>query len=102
MGWYYINIAFDASLSNMAQEITSSDIEKIPVHYYRPVNTRDKYRMMDPLRGGMCVCLVPYKKCERLVKFPCGHRMHKKCALLWVKFRETCPFCELENKKKDG
>ena len=83
------------------QQYTEAEVVTFPFHFYRPVNTRDKYERLEPREGGMCVCLVAYKKCERLTMFPCGHRMHKKCALLWVKARGTCPYCEAKERKDD-
>jgi len=87
--------------------LTADEAKALPFHYYRPVNTRDKFRMQPRHEGGICACMHAYKKCERLVSLPCGHRMHRKCATAWLVMVGGCPFCkkkarrmELMKKKK--
>ena len=84
--------------------LTRDAAAKLPFHYYRPVNTREEFRHQpQEADGGMCVCLRPYKKCERLVPFPCGHRMHRKCAIQWLtRHGYPCPYCVKEQSVMTG
>lgn len=67
-----------------------------PYHYYRPIKTRQHYRDEDG-----CTCGKEFKKCERLVAFVCGHRMHRACAVEALKKFQVCPLCQMSEKRKE-
>merc|ERR1712129_12481 len=41
------------------------------------------------------VCYEDYEVGQTLAKLRCGHQMHKKCAMEWLKVSPTCPFCRV-------
>ena len=41
------------------------------------------------------VCYEDYEVGQTLAKLKCGHQMHKKCAMDWLKMNPTCPFCRV-------
>jgi len=72
-----------------APRFNEQQARALPYHYYRPVNTRERYRDHAP-----CVCDQQYLKCERMVELPCGHRMHRRCGVPWLQQNAAaCPYC---------
>ena len=43
-----------------------------------------------------CICINDIKKGEKTVMIPCGHLLHWKCGLLWLRKNNTCPVCRFE------
>ena len=42
-------------------------------------------------------CIInDIKKGEKTVMIPCGHLLHWKCGLLWLRKNNTCPVCRFE------
>lgn len=48
-------------------------------------------------KGVKCpVCLLKFKKKEKLHQMPCKHLFHSSCILPWLKNTNSCPLCRLE------
>ncbi|KAF7263121.1 hypothetical protein GWI33_003594, partial [Rhynchophorus ferrugineus] len=54
----------------------------------------ERYKVNDEEEVSSCViCLECYKRLQKLIIFPCGHRFHKACGERWLKTNTTCPVC---------
>lgn len=51
---------------------------------------RDKSGFEQP---ACTICLVDYKKTERVRQLPCKHNFHDACITTWLKHNTTCPLC---------
>ena len=40
-----------------------------------------------------CICINDIIKNEKTIMIPCGHMLHLKCGLLWLRKNNTCPVC---------
>ena len=42
------------------------------------------------------ICLIDFKKEEKIIKLNCNHMYHKECIEKWFLKNSNCPFCRKE------
>ena len=43
-----------------------------------------------------CICMGDIILNQKAVLLPCGHILHWKCGMIWLKKKNTCPLCRFE------
>lgn len=43
------------------------------------------------------ICLLCFQDGDRVGDLPCGHNFHVECLKEWIRCRNTCPLCQVEN-----
>ena len=53
---------------------------------------------MEWLEEACVICLDEWKEGDQIVVLPCGHRLHRRCAVDWAysqqRGKERCPQCQ--------
>ncbi|VDM46026.1 unnamed protein product [Toxocara canis] len=81
------------------------DCELLPQRVASRLTTRRSETGQNSAHGcrcidtGLCpVCICEWERDEsvRLVRMPCGHILHERCILPWLKRTNSCPVCRHE------
>ena len=42
------------------------------------------------------ICLINFKKSDKITILPCTHMFHSYCVEAWLKAKDFCPVCKLK------
>lgn len=83
---------FDQWFNNLFVDVPKTGIKPVQLQKVSSLlrRDRDKSGIDQP---ACTICLVDYKKTERVRQLPCKHNFHDQCITTWLKHNTTCPLC---------
>ena len=66
-----------------------------------PESEIDDISQLSEERQECIICLIKFKKSDKITMLPCTHMFHSYCVETWLKARDFCPVCKLKISRRN-